>query len=53
MAPLTKYVIYHESKIGPFLKKDDSIFPPWVNKFKKSKKEILKFKKNLGCHLKK
>ena len=53
MAPLTKYVIYHESKMGPFLKKDDSIFPPWVNKFKKSKKEILKFKKNLEYNLKK
>ena len=47
MAPLTKYVIYHESKMGPFLKKADSIFPPWANKFKKSKKEILKFKKKL------
>ena len=47
MVPLTNYVIYHESKTGPFLKKSDSIFPPWVNKFKKSKQEILKFKKKL------
>ena len=48
MVPLTKYVIYHESKIGPFLKKRDSIFPAWAHKFMESKKEILKFKKRLG-----
>ena len=47
MAPLTKYVIYHESKTGPFLKKADSIFPVWAKKFKESKKEIIKFKKKL------
>ena len=27
--PYSKKVIYHESKIGPFLKKNDSIFPKW------------------------
>ena len=47
MVPTTKYVIYHESKMGPFLKKGDSIFPSWINKFKNDKKEILKFKKKL------
>ena len=47
MVPLTNYVIYHESKNGPFLKKSDSIFPFWINKLKKSKQEILKFKKKL------
>ncbi len=31
MIPLTKYVIYHESKNGPFLKNNDSIFPKWNN----------------------
>jgi cupin fold WbuC family metalloprotein len=31
MAPLSKYVIYHESKTGPFLKKGDSVFPAWIN----------------------
>ena len=30
MSPLTKYVIYHESKTGPFLRKGDSIFPVWI-----------------------
>ena len=47
MIPTTKYVIYHESKMGHFLKKNDSIFPSWINKFENNKKEILKFKKNL------
>ena len=27
--PLSKYVIYHESKLGPFLKNNDSIYPDW------------------------
>ena len=39
-----KFVIYHESKIGPFLKKNDSIFPKWNNKFK-NKLGINEFKK--------
>jgi hypothetical protein len=30
MFPLTKFVIYHESKRGPFLKRKDSIFPKWI-----------------------
>ena len=25
MLPITKFVIYHESKTGPFLKKNDSV----------------------------
>ena len=32
MKPITEYVIYHESKPGPFLNKNDSIFPKWKNK---------------------
>ena len=44
MIPLTKFVIYHESKIGPFLKKNDSIFPKWNNKFD-NKLVINEFKK--------
>tara|TARA_B110000495_G_scaffold26986_1_gene19972 strand:+ start:210 stop:461 length:252 start_codon:yes stop_codon:yes gene_type:complete len=48
MVPLTKYVIYHESKVGPFLKKNDSVFPSWSKKFKKDKKEIVKFKQALN-----
>ena len=30
MSPISNYVIYHESKTGPFLKKKDSIFPYWI-----------------------
>ena len=46
MIPLTKFVIYHESKIGPFLKKNDSIFPKWNNKFR-NKLGINEFKKKV------
>ena len=35
MMPITNYVVYHESKIGPFLKKADSIFPKWLKKYNK------------------
>jgi glucose-6-phosphate isomerase len=37
MIPISNYVIYHESKLGPFLKKGDSIFPEWANKIKNLK----------------
>jgi cupin fold WbuC family metalloprotein len=46
MLPLTKFVIYHESKIGPFLKKNDSIFPKWNYKFNNNL-EINAFKKKV------
>ena len=46
MVPLTKFVIYHESKIGPFLKKNDSIFPKWNHKFR-NKLGINEFKKKV------
>lgn len=44
MMPLSEYVIYHESKPGPFLKKGDSIFPDWNKKYQ-SKEEIENLKK--------
>ena len=47
MSPISKYVIYHESKTGPFLKKNDSIFPKWANNpkiYKNIEKLIKKFK---------
>jgi cupin fold WbuC family metalloprotein len=28
--PLSDVVIYHESKPGPFLRENDSLFPPWA-----------------------
>ena len=28
--PLTPTVVYHESKPGPYLYEDDSVFPPWA-----------------------
>ena len=37
MLPISKYVVYHESKIGPFHKKTDSIFPKWVKSYNKFK----------------
>ena len=46
MFPLTKFVIYHESKRGPFLKKKDSIFPKWIGKFD-NYKNIVFFKKKI------
>ena len=46
MLPITQYVIYHESKIGPFLKKRDSIFPNWNYKFQ-NVDYLKKFKKKL------
>ena len=47
MVPISKYVIYHESKIGPFLKKNDSIFPKWIKKIIRSKNEVHKYKKKI------
>ena len=46
MAPLSKYVIYHESKTGPFLKKNDSIFSLWSKSLTKKELDI-KIKKKL------
>tara|TARA_B100000941_G_C28433720_1_gene515713 strand:+ start:550 stop:1092 length:543 start_codon:yes stop_codon:yes gene_type:complete len=46
MSPISKYVIYHESKTGPFLKKADSIFPIWI-KGKEKKKILIEKIKNI------
>ena len=43
MIPATRFVIFSESKTGPFLKKKDSIFPKWLKKY-----EIKYKKKNLN-----
>ena len=53
MFPLTKFVIYHESKTGPFLKKKDSIFSEWSKKLTKDKTHIKQFKKRVLNILKK
>jgi len=45
MLPLTTYVIYHESKVGPFLKVGDSLFSKWSKKLTKDQKKIEAFKK--------
>ena len=47
MLPISNYVIYHESKTGPFLKKNDSIFPKWSKKLVNDKRLIEKFKKTI------
>ena len=52
MLPITNYVIYHESKKGPFLKKSDSLFSEWSKKLTKDKKQIQQFKKNIFKKLK-
>ena len=44
MAPISKYVIYHESKTGPFLSKNDSIFPKWIKDLINKEKYIKKMK---------
>ena len=44
MSPVSQYVIYHESKSGPFLKKGDSIFPIWIKNTSKKKILIEKIK---------
>lgn len=46
MLPLTKFVVYHESKIGPLLKKNDSIFPKWLKNFD-DKNQIINFKNSI------
>ncbi len=51
MLPITKYVIYHESKTGPFLKKNDSIYPKWGKKLISDKRLIEKFKKTIYKHI--
>lgn len=28
--PISEYVVYHESKRGPYLQQDDSVFPNWA-----------------------
>jgi cupin fold WbuC family metalloprotein len=45
MQPLKNFVIYHESKTGPFLKKNDSIFSSWSKELVKNKTKINNLKK--------
>lgn len=40
--PVSNFVIFSESKLGPFLKKNDSIFPKWLKKY-----EVQYKKKNI------
>ena len=47
MIPISKYVIYHESKVGPFLRRNDSIFPKWIKKIIYNQNEVYKFKKKV------
>jgi hypothetical protein len=48
MTPVTKYVIYHESKTGPFLKKNDSIFPIWIKNLRNKETYIKKIKNTVS-----
>jgi len=47
MLPVSKFVIYHESKAGPFLKKNDSIFSKWSKQLTNNKSDINRLKKNI------
>ena len=51
MSPISNYVIYHESKTGPFLKKKDSIFPYWI-KSSGNKETYIKKIKNIVMRIK-
>ena len=51
MLPISSFVIYHESKLGPLLKKNDSIFPKWIKKFN-NKNKVINFKKIIYKNLK-
>ena len=44
MMPVSKFVIYHECKNGPFLKKNDSIFSKWSKQLTNSKSDINRLK---------
>jgi len=41
MFPYYKFVIFHESKMGPFISKNESIFPYWRKKFTHKSKNTL------------
>ena len=47
MLPITKFVIYHESKTGPFLKKNDSVFNLWCKKLTNNKSQINRIKQKV------
>ncbi len=53
MLPSSKFVIYHESKIGPFYKKNDSVFSNWSKKLTNDKYQINKFKRFVFKSIKK
>ena len=46
MIPLSKFVIFHEIKSGPFIRKNNSLLPKWINKYSSSK-DIDLFKKKV------
>ena len=50
MLPISKFVIYHESKTGPFLKKNDSILYEWCKKLTNNKSKINNIKKGFQLY---
>ena len=46
--PLSKFVIFHEIRRGPYIKKKDSLLPKWVGKYSSSKYIALFKKKVIG-----
>ena len=53
MMPLSKFVIYHESKTGPFLKNKDSVFSKWSKELTNNKSYIKNIKNKVCKALKK
>lgn len=53
MLPSSKFVIYHESKTGPFNKKNDSIFSNWSKKLTNDEYQIKRFKRYIFKSIKK
>ena len=47
MMSVTKFVIYHESKNGPFLRRNDSIFSKWSKRLTNSKMDIKRLKSKI------
>ena len=52
MMPLSKFVIYHESKTGPFLKNKDSVFSKWSKELTHNKSYIKNIKNKVFKALK-
>lgn len=51
LIPTSKYLVYHETVTGPFLKKKDIIYPKWGKKFNTTNKINLFLKRSKGLFI--